>query len=161
MDSTRRAPLWLKLAVAAAGVLAVVLVAMALRSSGQIDSATASGDPSSIDSVASDYCATKADLLQAIQAVTSADPTTIVQQSSDTLDRMQEDIGRLQDQASRADDAGDSVLSSQLSDLSQGLQELHDALQSLDKAKVDEASAKVVPLVVAVNNSAPVQARCP
>jgi hypothetical protein len=161
MNSTRRAPLWLKLAVAAAGVLAVVLVAMALRSGRRADSGTTSGGPATIDSVASDYCATKADLLRAIQAVTSADPTTIVQQSSDTLDRMQEDIGRLQDQSSRADDAGDPVLSSQLNDLSLGLQELHDALQNLNKAKVDETSAKVVPLVVAVDNSAPVQAHCP
>jgi hypothetical protein len=153
--------LWLKLAVAAAGVLAVVLVTMAIRSGRRDESATASGGPATVNSVASDYCSTKADLLQAIQAVQAADPTTIEQQSSDSLDRMQEDIGRLQDQSSRAEDAGDPVLSSQLGDLSQGFQDLHDALQSLDQAKVDEASAKVVPLVVAVNNSAPVQAQCP
>jgi septal ring factor EnvC (AmiA/AmiB activator) len=162
MDSDRRAPFWLKLAVAAAAIGAVVLVTMSLGSSGQADStSSATGGGTSIDAVAGDYCATKADLLAAVQAVTAADPSTIEQQSSDSLDRMQEDIARLQDESGRAGDAGDPVLSTELSDLSHGMRELHDALESLDTARVDEASAKVVPLVTAVNNAAPVQARCP
>jgi hypothetical protein len=155
---------WLKLAVITAGVVAIALVVLAFRSSGSTNSAGPASDTDSIRSVAVDYCNTKAALLAAMEAPLATDPSTdpavVVQQSSDSLSLMQDDIGQLQDEASRAGDAGDSALSSELDDLAHGLQDLHDGIESMDP-NVNDISARVVPLVTAVNNSAPVQAQCP